>query len=278
MATDIANIPPTSSASSLTPPATIDGTGLASTVPLLIKTAKTVSGVELQGTGSTISPGYILNDSTGTAKGGLGLIGTIGDFYTSSIVGNVALTFPTGKTLTLAVHTGARVADWGSSGSTSYVDFSFGTGAALQLAAATSLTACALQRGGDPNTGISFPSGADTLTLVVGGVAALTVTTTFASLKTGVDWAFDVAGAGSRIGNSSANKMGFWGATAGVQPTNGANLTNNVTSGGTDDTIANYTDLTIYANDAAAIRNDIYQLARKLKVVNDALRVIGIMS
>jgi len=31
-------------------------------------------------------------------------------------------------------------------------------------------------------------------------------------------------------------------------------------------------DLTVYANDAAAIRNDIYQLARKLKQVNDALR------
>lgn len=61
-------------------------------------------------------------------------------------------------------------------------------------------------------------------------------------------------------------------------PTSGANLTNNVTSGGTDDTIANYTDLTVYANDAATIRNDIYQLARKLKQVNDALRLYGLLT
>ena len=52
-------------------------------------------------------------------------------------------------------------------------------------------------------------------------------------------------------------------------------LTNNVSSGGTDGTIATYSDLIIYANDATAIRNDIYQLARSLKQVVDALRVFG---
>lgn len=40
--------------------------------------------------------------------------------------------------------------------------------------------------------------------------------------------------------------------------------------------MANYTDLTIYANDAAAIRNDIYQLARKLKLIDDLLRRYGL--
>lgn len=60
--------------------------------------------------------------------------------------------------------------------------------------------------------------------------------------------------------------------------TSGANLTNNVTSGGTDDTIANFTDLTIYANDAAAIRNAIYQLSRKVKQLNDGLRAFGLFT
>jgi len=83
---------------------------------------------------------------------------------------------------------------------------------------------------------------------------------------------------GSKIGTATTQKLGFWNKAPAVQPTNGVNLTNNVTSGGTDDTIANYTDLSTYANDAAAIRNDIYQLARKLKIVNDALRTIGLMS
>ena len=83
---------------------------------------------------------------------------------------------------------------------------------------------------------------------------------------------------GSKIATATTQKLGFWNKSPAIQPTNGVNLTNNVTSGGTDDTIANYTDLSTYANDAAAIRNDIYQLAKKLKVVNDALRTIGLMS
>jgi hypothetical protein len=78
--------------------------------------------------------------------------------------------------------------------------------------------------------------------------------------------------------NGSAPMVGFLGAAAAVRQTSGANLTNNVTAGGTDDTIANYTDLVTYANDAAAIRNDIYQLARKLAQVNNALRTYGLLT
>lgn len=78
--------------------------------------------------------------------------------------------------------------------------------------------------------------------------------------------------------NGSAATIGFLGTAAVVKQASGANLTNNVTSGGTDDTIANYTDLVIYANDAAAIRNDIYQLARKVKQVNDSLRLYGLLT
>lgn len=78
--------------------------------------------------------------------------------------------------------------------------------------------------------------------------------------------------------DGSAGLLGFFAATAVVKQTSGANLTNNVTSGGTNDVIADFTDLTTYANDAAAIRNDIYQLARKLKQVNDALRAYGLLT
>jgi hypothetical protein len=72
--------------------------------------------------------------------------------------------------------------------------------------------------------------------------------------------------------------MGFFSATPAAQQTSGANLTNNVTAGGADDTIANFTSLTVYATDAAAIRNDIYQLARKLKQINDGLRTYGLFT
>lgn len=73
--------------------------------------------------------------------------------------------------------------------------------------------------------------------------------------------------------------IGFF-ATAAVALQTGPTLsiTNSVTSGGTDGTIANYTDLTIYANDAAAIRNDLYQLARAVKFASDALRAYGLLT
>lgn len=74
--------------------------------------------------------------------------------------------------------------------------------------------------------------------------------------------------------HSSAG-AGFFGAAAVAQQTRGATLTNNVTAGGVNDTIANYTDLTTYANDAAAIRNDIYQLARAVRMHDVALRALG---
>lgn len=76
----------------------------------------------------------------------------------------------------------------------------------------------------------------------------------------------------------SAGGPGFYGSAPVAKQTSGANLTNNVTSGGTDDTIANFTDLAVYANDSAAIRNDIYQLSRKVKQVNDALRLYGLLT
>lgn len=55
-------------------------------------------------------------------------------------------------------------------------------------------------------------------------------------------------------------------------------ITNNVTAGGVDSTIANFTDLVTYANDAATIRNDIYQLARGLKFVSDAMLAYGLIT
>lgn len=83
---------------------------------------------------------------------------------------------------------------------------------------------------------------------------------------------------GMKIGTAINQKIGFFNATPVVQQTDGAGLTNNVTSGGSTDVIADFTSLTTYATDAAAIRNDIYQLARKVKIVDDALRTYGLLS
>lgn len=74
----------------------------------------------------------------------------------------------------------------------------------------------------------------------------------------------------------ASSTIGFFGATAVTVVTQGA-ITNNVASGGTGGTIDNFTDLTVYANDAATIRNDIYQLSLALANVVGALRSYGLL-
>ena len=74
------------------------------------------------------------------------------------------------------------------------------------------------------------------------------------------------------------NNIGFFATAPVVKQTSGANLTNSVTSGGSNDVIADFTSLSVYATDAATIRNDIFQLARKLKQINDGLRAYGLFT
>lgn len=77
---------------------------------------------------------------------------------------------------------------------------------------------------------------------------------------------------------ANAGGLGFFGTGATAKQVSGANLTNNVTVGGTDDTITNWTSLATYSTDAAAIRNAVYQLSRKLKQINDGLRAYGLFT
>lgn len=83
------------------------------------------------------------------------------------------------------------------------------------------------------------------------------------------------AGAAANIGNATGT-LGFFGSAGATVVTQGA-ITNSVTAGGTTGTIADFTDLTVYANDAAAIRNDIYQLSLALANVVSALRSYGLL-
>lgn len=76
----------------------------------------------------------------------------------------------------------------------------------------------------------------------------------------------------------SGQSIGFFGATAQTQQVDGYAITNNVNSGGILGKIANYTDLTVYANDANAIRNNLYQITAKLKIIDDALRLYGLLT
>lgn len=93
--------------------------------------------------------------------------------------------------------------------------------------------------------------------------------------STGVTTLASGAGVAAKLGNSTGT-LGFFGATGATKVTQGA-ITNSVASGGTTGTIANYTDLSVYANDANAIRNDIYQLSLALANVVGALRSYGLL-
>lgn len=75
----------------------------------------------------------------------------------------------------------------------------------------------------------------------------------------------------------ATTKLSFFGAVAANQPNAGGSITNSITAGGTADTFVDYTDLSVYATDAAAIRNNMYQLAAKVKKIDDALRLLGIV-
>jgi hypothetical protein len=175
-----------------------------------------------------------------------------------------------------------------------YIDIIAGSGRVGLLAGDTTI------RGGAANTGtaagVLYLRGGDSVTgaTTVGGANVnLWGGTTFAAAAFGGDCIVtggqNTATAANHgkilLGTSNTRaveigasgiKIGFWGATSVVQQTSAA-LTNNVTVGGTSDVIANYT-IVDYATDAATIRNDIYQLARKLKEIGDALRLYGILA
>lgn len=153
---------------------------------------------------------------------------------------------------------------------------------------------------GDLDTGM-FSSGANTLDFAVQGNARFQVvntavianvpfaasvgavgapTHTFASdLDTGMFQGgannLVLTAGGSEKFRCTATQISFFAAAVVVQQTVGA-VTNNVAAGGVDGTIANYTDLAVYANDSNAIRNDIYQLARSVGQLTTAMRNYGL--
>lgn len=82
-------------------------------------------------------------------------------------------------------------------------------------------------------------------------------------------------GSGTTVLNANGN-IGFFASAATTQQSVAA-LTNNVTSGGTADTLDDFTDLNTYSVDAATIRNDIYQLGQKVEAIRAALANYGLV-
>lgn len=101
-------------------------------------------------------------------------------------------------------------------------------------------------------------------------------------------WALKVAAGDSYIANLMAGgandqnpNLIATGTTFGVFGTQSPQLTqvglsNLVTAGGTTDTVNNWTNLTTYATDAAAIRNAVYQITRKIGQLQVILQQYGL--
>lgn len=142
------------------------------------------------------------------------------------------------------------------------------TAAEITAGTATNIAVTPAQLTGSAGANFASPA-------VLGSVTPNVVHATILS-STGGTQIGSGAGAVTKIGNTTGT-LGFFGAT-GVTRVTQAALTNSVTAGGTTGTIANYTDLAVYANDSAAIRNDIYQLSLALVNVVAALRNYGLLA
>lgn len=109
-----------------------------------------------------------------------------------------------------------------------------------------------------------------------------------ATLTTGKTGGFFVAGSGqgtaailtvhdgtNPIHQFCSARLGFFAATPAVQQTLAA-LTNSITSGGSANTLTDWTNLTVYATDAAAIRNAVYQLGQQVVGLQNVIKTFGL--
>lgn len=144
-----------------------------------------------------------------------------------------------------------------------------------------------IQRGIQPAGQTSFPSGTDGAPSVLVGpvadeVGLANVASQLRLCAAGVCGASISAGGQLNILGALAHlgaTIGFNSVTpVAMQTGPGLAVTNSVTAGGVNGTIADFADLTTFANSAAAIRNDIFQLARLVKMISDALRAYGLLT
>lgn len=97
------------SSSVLTPPVTIDGTGLTTTIPITVKNAKAESGVELWYTG-TVATAYALMNASGVIKGGVGIAAAANDWITGSAADDIVIFVGATKVIRLGAKGAAAAA------------------------------------------------------------------------------------------------------------------------------------------------------------------------
>jgi len=78
-----------------------------------------------------------------------------------------------------------------------------------------------------------------------------------------------------KIGDNAGTDVGFFNTTP-VAKQSVTDITNSIASGGTSNTLTNYTNLSTYSSDAAAIRGNFHQIGLKLNAIIDALQAYGL--
>jgi len=173
----------------------------------------------------------------------------------------------------------------GSSGSPTY-SFSSDTDTGMYRVTANYLALVAggqiIFYGTTSVTGCTLPFDAEAGIRAASGLLATPGLAFIGDLDTGLyrvaanDMAVTVGG--TQMVRWNTTGIGFFASAPIAKATSGADLTNSVTAGGTNNVIDNWSNLSTYSTDAAAIRNAVHQLARKLKQVNDALRAYGLLT
>ncbi len=110
-----------------------------------------------------------------------------------------------------------------------------------------------------------------------GGLITLAIDDSLIATVSGTTFTGNVTlgGSNNNIGGAGSC-LGFFGATPSTKDAV-ADITNNVTTGGSTNTLTNFTDLSTYANDAATIRNNFHQIGLKFNEILDALQAYGLV-
>ncbi len=178
----------------------IDTTGLTTTVPFKVLNGMTLSGIEVQVTG-TAATGYVLRDSAGALQAVFGLAAGAADWIAGTAAGDSVLIAPTaaGKQFLVRIPVanasglieiqsaaglnGARVSlsdgnglilNYGASHGITVGSSAATVTGPLAISASTSLTTTSLQFAGDPNTGFAYVAG-DRFGAVCGGVRIMDI-------------------------------------------------------------------------------------------------------
>ena len=268
-----------------------DPAGTATTMQTINIGAKNTSGFNMlhlvdedSSTGHEI---YILSDN-GTQTGGTSVveIGTVAaattiDIGNSTVGAKVVTIGGTGGASSLALQAGTGNIALSGGNSTTYTIGTSSTTGTITIGLSTGTNTINIGNGATASTktqtinvGNSTASGGIT-NINIGAASNGTNTITIGKFGGGLVNVI-LGGDDVQIGDSVDSDVGFFGTTP--QPkTSVTDITNSVTSGGTANTLSNYTSLTVYSTDAAAIRGNFYQIGLKLNAIIDALQSYGLI-